>query len=123
MVRSLLALAPIAALTLPEPARAETISATALFDQYVDNEIVAEDSYNGRRIGISGRVAAIKQAAFGAPIVILDAGAPDRSVRCHFPKKDWPRVERVEVGDQVVYSCTVKYRMGDTIHTSACRPG
>jgi hypothetical protein len=122
MDRSIGALVPLATLAFGEPARADTVSATNLFDAYARNEIVAEDSYNGRHISIGGRVKTIKKATFGAPIVVLDAGSPDRSVSCHFPKKFWPQIEQASAGDDVVFSCTVKYRMGDTIHASACRP-
>lgn len=111
----------ITLLTLPNLAQAETVTATALFRAYERNEIVAEDGYNGRRITIRGQVSEIKQAMMGAPIVLLEAGAPNKQVICHFPKKAQAEIAGLEVGDQVRVSCRVKYRMGDTIHASACR--
>lgn len=101
-------------------AGAETITATALFKAYEENEIVAEDSYNGQRIAISGRISGLKQAAFGAPIVLLETGSPGNLVSCHFPKKAQAEIARFAVGDQATFSCTIKYRMGDRIHASAC---
>lgn len=110
----------ILVLILPSPTRAETVTASALFQAYERNEIVAEDSYNGRRIGIDGRVAELKQAIMGAPIVLLDAGAPNRWVSCHFPQKAQAEIAKLQVGDPVSFSCRIKYRMGNTIHASAC---
>jgi hypothetical protein len=104
-------------------AQAEAITATALFKAYEENEIVAEDSYNGRRLSISGRISGFKKAALGAPIVLLETGSPGKLVSCHFPKKAQAQVDRFAVGDQVTFSCTIKYRMGDMIHASACSLG
>jgi hypothetical protein len=108
-------------LSLPNSARAETVTASALFQAYEQNEIVAEDSYNGRRIGIDGQVSGLKQAIMGAPIVLLDAGAPDQWISCHFPQKAQAEIAKLQVGDQVNVDCRIKYRMGNTIHASACR--
>lgn len=110
----------ITTLAVSGVAAAENITATALFESYERNEIVAEDSYNGRRIGIDGRISAIKQAMMGAPIVLLGAGGPKQLVSCNFPKKAQAEVATLKVGDQVSVSCRVKYRMGNTIHASAC---
>lgn len=107
-------------LALSGVAEAENITATALFETYERNEIVAEDSYNGRSIGIRGRISAIKQAMMGAPIVLLEAGGPNKRVACHLPKKAQAEIAERKIGDQVSFSCRVKYRMGNTIHASAC---
>lgn len=107
-------------LILPSPVRAETVTASALFQAYEHNEVVAEDSYNGRHIGIDGRVAGLKQAIMGAPIVLLDAGAPNQWISCHFPQKAQAEIAKLQVGDQVSFNCRIKYRMGNTIHASAC---
>ncbi|MBK5938914.1 OB-fold protein [Halochromatium roseum] len=114
------ALTLILVLILPSSAHAETITASALFQAYEQNEIVAEDSYNGRRIGIDGRVAGLKQAIMGAPIVLLDAGAPNQWISCHFPQKAQAEIAKLQIGDPVSFSCRIKYRMGNTIHASAC---
>ncbi|WP_462323220.1 OB-fold protein [Halochromatium sp.] len=120
MSRLLTCLTLIAALSLPSLAQAETLSASELFAIYERNEIVAEDSYNGRRIDISGRISALKQAMMGAPIVLLEAGSSNKLVSCHFPKKAQTELAGLKVGDQVSFSCRIKYRMGNTIHASAC---
>lgn len=115
-------LALAVALALPHLARAEaeTLSASALFEVYERNEIVAEDTYNGRRIGISGRISAIKKAMMGAPILLLEAGSPNKLVSCHFPQKAQAELAALKTGDQVSVNCRIKYRMGQTIHASAC---
>ncbi len=110
----------ITTLAVSGVAEAENTTARALFETYERNEIVAEDSYNGRRIGIRGRIGAIKQAMMGAPIVLLEAGGPNKLVSCHFPKKAQAEIAAMKIGDQVSFSCRVKYRMGNTIHASAC---
>jgi hypothetical protein len=102
-------------------AQAEGLTSTALFETYKRDEILAEDTYNGRRIDISGRISAFKEAVVGAPIVLLDAGSPSEFVRCQFPTKAKDEVAGLKIGDQVGFSCIIKYRMGDIIHASACR--
>lgn len=110
-----------AAVLAAPAADAAEITASALFDAYESNEIVAEDSYNGRRISISGRIKAIKKATMGAPILMLDAGGSGRTIHCHFPKKAQTEVEPLRPGEQVTLNCRVKYRMNASIHASACR--
>lgn len=121
--RSCVGLALLSIALLATRAHAETVTATALFKAYESNEIVAEDSYNGRRINISGRINGFKQAMMGAPIVLLEAGSPSKLVSCHFPKKAQAEVARWKIGDHINVSCIIKYRMGETIHASACSTG
>lgn len=121
--RACVALALMSIGVVATVAHAETLSATALFHAYESNEIVAEDSYNGRRVGISGRISGFKQAMMGAPIVLLEAGSANKSVSCHFPKKAQAEIARLKIGDHIKVNCTVKYRMGDMIHASACSMG
>lgn len=123
MGRSCVGLALLSIALLATRAHAETVTATALFKAYESNEIVAEDSYTGRRINISGRISGFKQAMMGAPIVLLEAGSPSNLVSCHFPKKAQAEVARWKIGDHINVSCIIKYRMGETIHASACSTG
>jgi hypothetical protein len=120
MIKIATPLAGIMSLTFVAHAHAERISASALFAAYERSEVVAEDSYNGRRLSISGRINRIKDAALGGLAIFLAAGKNDENVRCHFPKRASSAVAGLRVGDQANFVCTVDYRVNNSIHASAC---
>ena len=101
-------------------ATAQAVTATALYHTYQSEQIVADDNYNGTEITITGVVSEIKRSMLGAPIVLLDAGAPGAAVSCKFSDASKEQVSALKPGDAVRFNCTVNNIMGETVHLSGC---
>ena len=101
-------------------ALAQEVTATALYQMYQSEQIVADDNYNGTQITITGVVREIKHSLLGAPVVLLDAGSPGAAVSCKFSDASKARLAALKPGDAARFNCTVNFIMGQTVHLSNC---
>jgi hypothetical protein len=101
-------------------ASALEVTAKALYHSYQSEQIVADDNYNGRQITITGVVSEIKHGPLGAPIVLLDAGAPGAAVRCKFTAASKAQVSALKPGDAASFNCTANFILGQSVHLSDC---
>ena len=101
-------------------ALAQEVTATALYQMYQSEQIVADDNYNGTQITITGVVSEIKHSLLGAPVVQLAAGSPGAAVSCKFSDASKARVAALKPGDAARFNCTVNFILGQTVHLSDC---
>jgi hypothetical protein len=101
-------------------ATAQELTATALYQMYQSEQIVADDNYNGTQITITGVVSEIKRSMLGAPVVLLAAGSPGAAVSCKFSDASEEQVSALEPGDAARFNCTVNFILGQTVHLSGC---
>ena len=101
-------------------ATAQEVTATALYQMYESEQIVADDNYNGTQVTITGVVSEIKHSLMGAPVVLLAAGSPGAAVSCKFSDASKEQVSALKPGDSARFNCTVNFILGQTIHLSDC---
>ena len=75
-----------------------------VYAEYKDNEIAADQKYEGRLIGVSGEVADIAKT-FGRLYIVLQAGALMSGVQAFFPDKEARHLARLHKGDEVELVC------------------
>jgi hypothetical protein len=110
----------ISAVTASGSADAQEETATALYQMYQNEQIVADDNYNGTQITITGVVSEIKHSMLGAPVVLLAAGSPGAAVSCKFSDASKEQVSALKPGDAARFNCTVDFILGQTVHLSDC---
>ena len=91
-------------------------SPAALSDAYLDNEVIADDDFQGKTVIFTGMVAEIAKGAFNKPYVFFP-NAPDSftGVTCYFNAKD-PMLRSIRKGSTALVRGKVKgFLMQDVI--------
>ncbi|WP_308603611.1 hypothetical protein [uncultured Fibrobacter sp.] len=85
-----------------------TITAKNLLDEYRSNEVRAKQTYDGKRVQITGYIFKIEEL-FGMPSVsiIPERNFDFQTLSVLFPKKDKAILANLEKGRQITVICTL----------------
>lgn len=76
------------------------VSATSLTEEYNKNEVNADKIYEGKFIGISGKISSIGKDVFDNPYIMFGDGV--FAIQCYFEREsDIEKLSELEIGDQV----------------------
>ena len=91
-------------------------SPEALSNQYLENEVVADDDFQGKPVVFEGVVSEIAKGAFNQPYVFFPSTEGSYSgLTCYFEAKS-PEIRRIRKGSQVLVRGVVKgFLMQDVI--------
>ncbi len=78
-----------------------TLSATELFQEYSENQAVADQKFIDRIVQISGEIFEISTDQQGATVLILATGANEAGVLCTLELEESDKVRSKKVGDAI----------------------
>lgn len=97
-------------------AKSRTVSPSALFKAFEENEVAAEDAYKGKLVAISGKPGKIGTSPSGAPEVTFYVDASRiAAVVCQFPRDARAEVGKLKKGKPVTIFGVCRGMSMDTI--------
>jgi len=85
----------------PSPPKAIEVSPAALVRQYDENEIKADNDYEGKVLRVTGPVSDIGKDLMGSIFVTLDGGHPVREVQVLFDDSHADKIANLSKGDRI----------------------
>jgi predicted RNA-binding Zn-ribbon protein involved in translation (DUF1610 family) len=77
------------------------ISPYQLYKDYQDNEVRADNQYNGKLLKITGTVLTITKDFFDQPFIILDSGNTFTGIQVYFKRSEQKKLADLSVGQTV----------------------
>lgn len=78
-----------------------TLSATELFQEYSENQAIADQKFINRVIEVTGTIFEISEDQQGATVFFLDTGESNAGVLCTMTLEDTQKVTHKKVGDAI----------------------
>jgi len=100
----------------------EVMSASALFYEFKQNEVAANQKFKKKRVAIEGRIHSIGSSLMEYPEIVfsVDGSHGFATVSCEFPKKAIDTIAKMSTGQHVIIIGTVKGLVISTVFLDDC---
>lgn len=91
------------------------IDAEKLWEEYEDNEVLADSKYKNKQLQVTGIVVRIENDLFGNPYIVLEGypGSTVMGIKCEFDSSYESKISNLEKGEEVT---VIGLNRGDMIN-------